>query len=204
MSLESVSRNQHNVSSLETDHLNNVGIDIKELLFGKSPLDFKTLGISCRPDQTWVPLSVSLSRSSSQGSQAGGCKVILWFLFLSSPGPKPSFPKPPRPNPNQVQPSSKPKLVSSGLGLTLKSCRPPPPPTTFKHLGGVPQKVSKSKKVSEWSSLLLHKKNLLDSGRKDKGLSTMFKEDIIKLTCCTIIQHLGLTNSVQEQSSTVT
>ena len=121
MSLESVSRNQHNVSSLETDHLNNVGIDIKELLFGKSPLDFKTLGISCRPDQTWVPLSVSLSRSSSQGSQAGGCKVILWFLFLSSPGPKPSFPKPPRPNPNQVQPSSKPKLVPMGLGLALKS-----------------------------------------------------------------------------------
>ena len=104
------------------------------------------------------------------------------YFFLSSP-----VPKPPRPLPNQVQPSSKPKLVSSGLGLTLKSCRPPPPPTTFKHLGGVPQKVSKSKKVSEWSSLLCHKKNLLDSGRKDKGLSTMFKEDIIKLTCCTII-----------------
>ena len=38
MSLESVSRNQLNVSSLETDHLNNAGIDIKELLVEKSPL----------------------------------------------------------------------------------------------------------------------------------------------------------------------
>ena len=26
----------------------------------------------------------------------------------------------------QVQPNSKPKLVPTGLGLTLKSCRPPP------------------------------------------------------------------------------
>ena len=38
---------------------------------------------------------------------------------LSSPGPKPIVPKPPRPKPNQVHPSSRPKLVQRGLGMTI-------------------------------------------------------------------------------------
>ena len=55
---------------------------------------------------------------------------VMSLSLLSSPGPRPLFPKPPRPSPNQVQPSSKPKLVPKGLGLTLKSWGPPhhPPP----------------------------------------------------------------------------
>ena len=40
------------------------------------------------------------------------------------------------------------------LRLTLKFCRPPAPPTTFKHEGWVQQNNSKSKKVSEWSPYL--------------------------------------------------
>ena len=53
-----------------------------------------------------------------------------------------------------------------GLGLTLKLYVPPPnhptPPTTLKHEGGVPQKNSKSKKVS-----VSVKKVQVDSKRKD-------------------------------------
>ena len=57
----------------------------------------------------------------------------------------------------------KPKnLKPRGLGLTLKSYGPPttpPHPITFKHKGGVPQLTSKSKKGSEWSTLLVQQKN---------------------------------------------
>ena len=46
------------------------------------------------------------------------------YMRITGPGPKPLVPIPPRPNPNPVQPSSKPKLVPRGLGLTLKSWGP--------------------------------------------------------------------------------
>ena len=45
--------------------------------------------------------------------------------------------------PNPLVPNPKPR----GLGLTLKCCRPPPT-ITFKHEGGVPQKLFQQKKKS--------------------------------------------------------
>ena len=42
------------------------------------------------------------------------------------------------------------------------------------------------------SPLLFQPNNFqVDSERKDMGESTMFKENIIKLTCCTIIKMLA-------------
>ena len=91
---------------------------------------------------------------------------------MSSPGPKPLAPKP------------------RGLGLTLKSHGPlHHHPITFKHEGGVPHQYSKSKNILEWYPVLVNQKKIqLDSKRKDMGKSTMFKENIIKLTNCTIIK----------------
>ena len=67
-----------------------------------------------------------------------------------------------------------------------------PPPHNFKHEGGVPQQNSKVKNILEWSSLLVHKKRFqLDSKRKDMDQSTMIKENIMKLTCCTITKMLA-------------
>ena len=55
-----------------------------------------------------------------------------------------------------------------GLGLTLKSHRPPPPhPITFKHEGRVPHQKSKSEKGSEWSPLLVQLK--ISGGQQEEG-----------------------------------
>ena len=73
-------------------------------------------------------------------------------------------------------------------GLTLKSCRPPPLPTTthhpatFKHEGGVPHKNPKTKTDSEWSPQpIQHKKFQVDDDREYMGQSNMSKENIINL-----------------------
>ena len=81
---------------------------------------------------------------------------------MSSPGPKPLAPKHKNPKPR-------------GLGLTIKSHRPPPPhhPITFKHDGGVPQKNSMSKKGSEWSPLLVQQKNR-GGGQQEQGHGVVY------------------------------
>ena len=88
------------------------------------------------------------------------------------PNPKPSSPQSPQTHPNLVQPSSKPKLTQRGLGLTLKSCRPPThhhqPPITFKHEGGVSQKSSESKNGPEWSNQLVRQKKI-EGGQREGG-----------------------------------
>ena len=90
-------------------------------------------------------------------------KLISVYLLLSSPGPKPLVPNP-------LVRNHKPR----GLGLTLKSHRPPPPPPpppphplTFKHEGRVPHQKSKRKKGSEWSPLLVQQKN--SGGQQEEG-----------------------------------
>ena len=61
-------------------------------------------------------------------------EVIIFNSFgIVKPWPQTLSPQ--APIPNQVQPSSINKLVPRGLRLTLKSCRPPAPPTTSKHEG---------------------------------------------------------------------
>ena len=93
--------------------------------------------------QCYNPLSTDTRRQGRRPDQSFSETFLSICYLLSSPGPKPLAPKPQNPKPR-------------GLGLTLKSYRPPPPhPITFKHDGGVPQKNSKSKKVSEWSPLLV-------------------------------------------------
>ena len=76
--------------------------------------------------------------------------------IIVKPCPQNLIPRTPSPNPNQVQLSSNTQLRPRGLRLTLKSCRPPPPPTnpiTFKHEGGVSQQNPKTKTYSEWLSV---------------------------------------------------
>ena len=118
------------------------------------------------------------SGSSVINSEVVASEQMRFLVKLSSPGPKPLSPKPKNPKPR-------------GLGLTLKSCRPPPTtthPITFKHEGGVPQQNPKSKTYSEWSPLLVRIKMKVDSNRKVMEQSTMFSEKIINLTCCSIIK----------------
>ena len=107
-------------------------------------------------------------------------------------GPVRSRSGPVRSSPVQVQ--SGPDLdldldKTKGPGLTLKSCRPPPPlptthypppPATFKHEGGVPHKNPKSKTDLEWSpEPIQHKKFQVDDDREYMGQSSMSKENII-------------------------
>ena len=102
---------------------------------------------------------VHLILNRRQKGRRSADKTIL-ELQLQSPGPKPLVPMPHRPNPNPVQPNSKPKLVPRGLGLTLNHGGNQPNPSKIK----------------------------VNSERKDTKQSTMFSENIIILSCCTIIK----------------
>ena len=85
------------------------------------------------------------------GNSQGGrdfCSLTRMYMFMFNivPSPNPLVPIPPRPNPNPVQPKT--QFVPRGLGLTVKSLRPPhhpTPPTQPITLN------SNSKKVSGWS-----------------------------------------------------
>ena len=99
--------------------------------------------------------------------------------LLSSPVSKPLVPQPPTQFKNPISPK--------GLGLTLKSCRPPTTnnhhPITFKHEGEVPHKNPKSKTDLEWSPQpIQHKKFQVDDDREYMGQSNMSKENIINLS----------------------
>ena len=71
------------------------------------------------------------NKTSKSGLRRESVMLIDWSHnssgTLSSPVPKPLVPKTPRPTLNQVL-SYKTQLVQKGLGLTLKSCRPPTTP----------------------------------------------------------------------------
>ena len=57
-------------------------------------------------------------------------------------------------------PTIQPTTLTTPTNPSTHQTYPPTPPKTFNHEGGVPQKSSESKKVLEWSPLLVCQKNL--------------------------------------------
>ena len=57
-------------------------------------------------------------------------------------------------------PTIQPTTLTTPTNPSTQQTYPPTPPKTLNHEGGVPQKSSESKKVLEWSPLLVCQKNL--------------------------------------------
>ena len=60
-------------------------------------------------------------------------------------------------------PTIQPTTLTTPTNPSTQQTYPPTPPKTFNHEGGVPQKSSESKKVSEWSPLLVCQKKFKPS-----------------------------------------
>ena len=104
---------------------------------------YKVIGLKIRE---WVGVGLQdliVSPSSFRTNKVfglGGFRTRGFNLGLDNIGPKPLVPNPPGP-----KPSSNPKLVQRGPGLTQKSCRPPQPQNL--------QPWRKPKKIKEWNLL---------------------------------------------------
>ena len=60
-------------------------------------------------------------------------------------------------------PTIQPTTLTTPTNPSTQQTYPPTPPKTFNHEGGVPQKSSESKKVLEWSPLLVCQKKIKPS-----------------------------------------
>ena len=60
-------------------------------------------------------------------------------------------------------PTIQPTTLTTPTNPSTQQTYPPTPPITFNHEGGVPQKSSESKKVLEWSPLLVCQKKFKPS-----------------------------------------
>ena len=117
----------------------------------------------------------------------------LHLGVLSSPWPQTLSPK-----------LYSPKTKTKGPWLGRHSIAVGHPPTTTRKLLSMKEGSHNKTQIVRTSQngplYLSSKKIQVDSERKDMGQSTMFKENIIKLTLCIIIkcQHPGQTNSVHD------